>query len=102
MRDRIIPALVTLIAGAVTCIIDIYRNAKLLPSLKRLLLVLIIFYIIGLIAKAIIKKVFEYKPNIEEEMEVESNGDKGDTTENNNVNIPEKQIKENLEANNKD
>jgi len=54
MRERYIPALIMLIAGAITCILDIYRKADLLPSLKRLLLVLIIFYIIGLIAKEII------------------------------------------------
>lgn len=90
MRDRIIPTLVTLVAGAVTCIIDIYRKADLLPSLKRLLLVLIIFYIIGLIAKTIIMKVHEYRPNIEEETEVESLGDIGDATENINVIINDK------------
>lgn len=54
MRERYIPALIMLIAGAITCILDIYRKADLLPSLKRLLLVLIIFYIIGLLAKEII------------------------------------------------
>lgn len=61
MRDRYIPALITLLAGAITCIIDIYRKAELLPSLKRLLVVLIIFYIIGLISRAIIRKVLEPK-----------------------------------------
>lgn len=67
MRDRYIPALITLIAGAITCIIDIYRKADLLPSLKRLLLVILIFYIIGLIARAIIRKVLEPKPISPEE-----------------------------------
>lgn len=56
MRDRFIPALITLTAGAITCIFDIYHKVDLLTSLKRLLLVLIIFYIIGLIAAAIIRK----------------------------------------------
>lgn len=61
MDIRILPALITLIAGAITCIIDIYRRADLLSSLKRLLLVLVIFYILGLIARAIIKKVLKPK-----------------------------------------
>jgi p-aminobenzoyl-glutamate transporter AbgT len=61
MRDRLLPALIMLIAGAVTCIIDIYHKADLLSSLKRLLFVLIIFYVLGLIAKAIIIKVLEPK-----------------------------------------
>ena len=46
MRDRLIPPLITLIAGAVVCIIDIYHKTELLLSLKRLLIVLIVFYII--------------------------------------------------------
>lgn len=72
MRDRYIPALITLLAGAITCIIDIYRKAELLPSLKRLLLVLIIFYIIGLIARAIFRNVLEAKSNTSDENEEEN------------------------------
>ena len=72
MRDRLLPALITLLAGAITCIIDIYRKAPLIPSLIRLLLVIIIFYILGLIAKAIIKKALAPKaktPAEEENLE---------------------------------
>lgn len=76
MRDRFIPALITLIAGALTCIIDIYYKSDLLSSLKRLLLVLIVFYVIGLIAKAIINKVLIYKPEIPDE---EIDGESEDT-----------------------
>lgn len=65
MRDRYIPALIMLIAGAITCIFDLYRKAELLPSLKRLLLVLIIFYIIGVIAREIIVKTIESKKDNE-------------------------------------
>ena len=56
MRNRYIPAFIMLIAGAITCFFDIYHKADLLTSLKRLFLVLIIFYIIGLIARSIVKK----------------------------------------------
>ena len=72
MRIRYIPALITLLAGAITCIIDIYRRAELLPSLKRLLLVLIIFYIIGLIARPIFRNVLEAKSNTSDEDEEEN------------------------------
>lgn len=71
MRDRYIPALITLIAGAITCIFDIFRKADLLPSLIRLLVVIIIFYFLGLIARAIIRKVLEPKPKPDEEEEIE-------------------------------
>lgn len=66
MGDRLLPALITLIAGAITCIIDIYRKAELLSSLKRLLLVLIVFYIIGLIARGVIRKTLEPKRTTED------------------------------------
>jgi flagellar biosynthesis/type III secretory pathway M-ring protein FliF/YscJ len=71
MRDRFIPAFITLIAGAITCIIDIYRKAELIPSLRRLLFVIIIFYILGLISRAIIRKVLEPGPNTSNEYENE-------------------------------
>jgi len=61
MRERQLPALIMLLAGAITCIFDIYRKAELLPSLKRLLAVLIIFYILGLIAREIITKTLSSK-----------------------------------------
>ncbi len=75
MRDRYMPALVTLIAGAITCIIDIYRKADLLPSLKRLLLVIIIFYIISIMSRAIIRRVIEYKPDTSDEDKEDEAGD---------------------------
>lgn len=79
MRDRFIPALITLIAGAITCIFDIYRKADLLSSLKRLLLVIVIFYVIGLISRAIIRKTLEHKPDVpDEESYIEENEDEAE------------------------
>lgn len=54
MRLRYIPALITLLAGSITCIISIVRQNEIVSSLKTLLLVLIIFYMIGLIARNMI------------------------------------------------
>ncbi len=79
MRERFIPALITLIAGAVTCIIDIYRKADLLSSLKRLLLVLVIFYMIGLAAKAIINRVTRVEPQNESEAAENESGDSAES-----------------------
>lgn len=62
MRDRFIPAFIMLVAGAITCIFDIYHKTELLTSLKKLFLVLVIFYIIGLIAKTIVIKALTPKP----------------------------------------
>jgi hypothetical protein len=61
MKQKYIPALIMLLAGAVTSILDIINRTPRLESLKKLLLVLILFYIIGLLAKAIIKKAASMK-----------------------------------------
>lgn len=61
MKQRYIPPLIMLIAGALTCILDIINKVELIKSLKRLLIVLIVFYFIGLIAKAVIIKATEPK-----------------------------------------
>lgn len=57
MKPRYIPAFVTLAAGTVTCLISIIKKFEILYSLKVLLIILVIFYIIGCIAKSIITKV---------------------------------------------
>ncbi|HBA98203.1 MAG TPA: hypothetical protein DCZ23_08845 [Lachnospiraceae bacterium] len=57
MRTELIPKVITLLAGAVVCIVCIVRDIDTLYSLKALLATLIIFYIIGCIAKRIIGRV---------------------------------------------
>lgn len=57
MKPRYIPAFITLTAGTVTCLISIVKKFEVLYSLKVLLLILVIFYIIGCIARSIIVKV---------------------------------------------
>lgn len=54
MKERYIPAFIMLIAGAITSIINIVNKVELVPGLERLLVVIVIFYFIGLITKAII------------------------------------------------
>ncbi len=86
MKEKYIPALIMLIAGAVTSILDIINKVELLSSLKRLLFVLILFYIIGLIVKAILKKAT--MPRAKRGENEEQNGeeapvdDKAETNEN--------------------
>ncbi|MCH5268073.1 MAG: hypothetical protein J1E62_06990 [Lachnospiraceae bacterium] len=57
MKADYIPKVITLLAGAVVCIVSIVRHMDVTYSLEILLATLIIFYIIGLIAKAILQKV---------------------------------------------
>lgn len=75
MREKYIPAFVVLIAAAITSIINIVNRVDVLAGLKRLLIVIIIFYIVGIIAKAVIRKAFTERPKkdfSEEDQEEES------------------------------
>lgn len=57
MKTDVIPKVVTLSAGAVICIVCIVKDIETVYALKVLLAALIIFYIIGCIAKRIIRQV---------------------------------------------
>ena len=59
MKLEFIPKFVMLLAGAVVCIITIVKDMDVTYSPALLLGVLVIFYIIGLIAKKIIQKVID-------------------------------------------
>lgn len=59
MQNRYIPAFTMLSAGAVVSIFCIVKKVEVLYSLKLLLAMLVLFYIIGLIAGKIIGKVQE-------------------------------------------
>ncbi len=85
MRERYIPALVMLLAGAITSVLNIVNKIKVEDGLKRLLLVLVIFYFVGLIIKAIIVRTVINAPKKGDEIpgeEVEGTGEEakqGDT-----------------------
>ncbi len=73
MRTRLIPAGVMLTAGAIVSIISIVQDKDVLQSLKTLLAVLIIFYIVGLIARSLVERILtnfkKEEPQEEENME---------------------------------
>lgn len=54
---RLLPTIVMLIAGLITCIISFLKNYDNVDALTILFVVLVMFYIIGHIARAIILKV---------------------------------------------
>ena len=59
MKIDFIPKFVMLLAGAIVCIITIVNDMDTTYSLELLLGTLIIFYIVGIIAKKLIQKVIE-------------------------------------------
>jgi hypothetical protein len=83
MRDRYIAPAIMLTAGAITSVLNIVNEVDFLEGMKRLLLVLILFYVIGKIATKIIKKVtsFEIKSSDEEDIEEQALTDEGAVVE---------------------
>lgn len=72
VRERYIPALITLVAAAISSIQGILTKVDAVTGLKRLLIVIIIFYIVGLIVKAFVHWAlikFASKEDTEEELE---------------------------------
>ncbi len=59
MKTKYIPALVMLLAGLVNCLYTMLSGMSLLDFTKRLLIVLIIFYIIGVVIKIVIDMNFK-------------------------------------------
>lgn len=70
MQSKYIPAVVTLVAGLITSVICLLQKKDQLESLMTLLAVLLIFYIIGIIAKVLIVRTLkEDKPSVEQSAE---------------------------------
>lgn len=57
MKTEFIPKIIMLLAGAIVCIISIVKQMDTTYSLEILLASLIVFYLIGCIARRIIEKV---------------------------------------------
>lgn len=57
MKNKNIPAIITLSAGAIACIICIIKGFAIYDTLRTVLIILVIFYIIGLIASKYITKI---------------------------------------------
>ncbi len=57
MEGKNIPPFITLSAAMISCVICILRGASLYTTLKIVLLVMVIFYIIGRIAQKILVKI---------------------------------------------
>ena len=85
MKPKYIPALVTLVAGAITAILNILRGADNMYALKSLFFTLVIFFIIGQIAKGVLNSVL-VKETEEEELEDEEEETKGEEIEKEAVN----------------
>ena len=66
-KIRAIPAIVTLTAGVITCLVSIFRRYPVQESLVRLLAVLVIFYLLGSIAGGVVIRIVKKVKEEEEE-----------------------------------
>lgn len=71
MRTNYVPAIVTLLAGGVYCVLSIVFHKNSEFFLKDLLLVLVIFFIIGCVIKIILDKGITMMADVEPEEEEE-------------------------------
>lgn len=82
MKTNYIPALIMLAAGLVNCIISIPLKLQLFDFTKRLLIVLVIFYIIGVVIKIILDMNFKTMDDLDENEEEVIVQDEEDEIEN--------------------
>lgn len=76
MKTKPIPAIITLLAGLVTCIVVFKSGYEVEHGLRTLLAVLIIFYIIGLILRAVLDRVFNSaSAGIEQKNQISEQGE---------------------------
>ena len=77
MKVKCVPAIVTLSAGLVNCIVSIHYHLDTYTYLKQLLFVLILFYFVRCILQCIldfgINKMEDKKENVDEKQENETN-----------------------------
>ena len=78
MKTKHIPALVTLLAGAVAALLMWLWKVDFFTFTRNLLIVLIIFYILGIVIKVILDHNFK---DMEEEAKEEGEGETGEGTE---------------------
>jgi hypothetical protein len=56
MKTNHIPAIIMLSAGFIVCICNIRKSVSLFEFTRQLLIVLVVFWIIGLVVKAVLDK----------------------------------------------
>lgn len=82
MRTNYVPAIIMLLAGLIDSVISIYYKLDLLTYTKRLLLVLVIFYILGIVVKIVLDKYLVLMDDSQTEQTSEENHDEDNPMEN--------------------
>lgn len=75
-KFRNVPAIITLLAAFITCVIMIMQRYELVNFLWVLVLVIVCFYVFGLLVRFVLNKVFK-TPQDEEEENNDENTEEG-------------------------
>ncbi|WP_167956852.1 hypothetical protein [Anaerosporobacter faecicola] len=75
MRTRYIPSIIMLLAGTITCAFCLIKSYSVTLTLEILLGVLVIFYVIGLIARNLINRIITTDLEQAEDMDVATEGE---------------------------
>lgn len=81
MKTNYVPAMVMLAAGFVDCILSIGRDYSLLEFTRQLLLVLLIFLVIGWIARILLDKAMKFFADKKEEEKIPEAQEETDSSE---------------------
>jgi divalent metal cation (Fe/Co/Zn/Cd) transporter len=83
-RIKYIPSIVTLLAGFIACIVTILSQYEIIDALVTILVVVVIFYMVGLIIRALFNKflvIKEEKTQATEEAENQEDEASSDSLE---------------------
>ena len=101
MKTNFVPAIIMLLAGLVDSVISTYYQQDLYSFSKRLLLVLVIFYILGYIVKIILDINFpdekKKKDASDEETEESVDSEEGEESDIENIETNEETEEDNTE-----
>ena len=80
MFIRFIPILMVLIASIITLLVSIFNDFEIIFSLKILVIVIILFYIIGNIVKLLVNKILTMEMEVTDSSMQEERAEQDDNT----------------------
>ena len=80
MFIRFIPILMVLIASIITLLVSLFNDFEIIFSLKILVIVIILFYIIGNIVKLLVRKILTMEMEVTDSSMQEERAEQDDNT----------------------
>ena len=84
MKKRFIPAIITLTAGLIDCLLTVGRGMTNVEFVRQLLIVLVIFFILGLLVRFLVEKGLQLLEDKEKNKVDEAGQEQGEPEQNDN------------------